>query len=792
MSTIAVIAAAFAAGWLYAGMERGSVMNDLADRNEQTIATLKDFLREALPAEKIPVIRSVVDQAIQGDPAISSIELRNREGDVLLERQRSARPDGHDWIRFRNDLQFEGERFGSIEIAWDPDLVPADMEERMTRIWTAIALFLFALVFLVMTVAYWLAIRPLDRICRRLRSLAAGDLETPLKPEGSRELRLLAETVNEIIGLMREQLQQKEALNLACEDAFQAKELAEVTLHSIGDAVITTDREGKINYLNQVAEKLTAWSQEEAMGRPINEVFCMVDEKTGGLITKNPVSRALATGEMAILEENTKLIARDGRQFAIENSAAPIRSRDGQVLGVVLVFHDVTEQRRMAEKIQYQATHDPLTGLFNRHAFEQKLQNLLGGIDQGEHVLMYLDLDQFKVVNDTCGHAAGDALLVQLSEVMRQHTRNSDLVARLGGDEFAILLSHCPAEQAVRCAENVRSAIQRFRFFWNGNYFSIGASIGLVPFHSAKQTIQDIMSAADQACFAAKDAGRNRVHVYQPDDQELALRRQEMDWVAKIHRALEKDAFELYCQPILPVDGGKQEGFHYEILLRMCMDNGETVPPGAFMPAAERYDLMGLIDRWVISHYFRWLAEHPQHLEGLFLAGVNISGVSVSDRHFLDFVIKQFEQSAIPPDKICFEITETAAIANIVNANIMIEVLRKLGCSFALDDFGSGMSSFGYLKNMPVEYLKIDGTFVRDICHDPINRALVKSINDVGHIMNKQTIAEFVEDDEIFNLLKDIGIDYAQGYGIGRPHPLTGLVANGACCAYNCQDSVCR
>ena len=786
---VVVVVVGFTAGWVSARMEKDSLIQGLAQRNTHTLAMLKASLLEPLLTEDMPIIRTVVDQVVKSEPEICAIRVRNEEGKILADWQRETHAPADELIPFKRDIVFEGEKFGDIEIGWSSHQIYAVMQGRMMRVWVAITVPLMGLLFLVLLIVHWLAVRPLDRIYQRVRSLASGDLDTPLKVSGSREMRLLAETVNKTMGLMREHLEQKEALNHAYEDAFRAKELAEVTLHSIGDAVITTDQDGNVTYLNPVAEKLTAWSIQEAVGRPVDEIFFIVDGETGERIVNDPVSRALETGEVALLEGYTKLNARDGRHYAIEDSAAPIRDKQGRVLGVVLVFHDVTEQRQMAEKINYQANHDPLTGLFNRHAFEMKLQNLRTGIEQGEHALLYLDLDQFKVVNDTCGHAAGDALLNQLSETMQAQIRSGDVVARLGGDEFSILLPHCPLDQALRCAEKVRQAIQTFRFFWNGSTFAIGVSIGLVPFHSDRQSIEEIMSAADQACFAAKDAGRNRVHVYQPDDRELAERRREMNWVAKIHWALEKDAFELYCQPIISVDGG-ESGCHYEILLRMHMENGEVVPPGAFMPAAERYDLMGLIDRWVIEHFFQWLAVHPGQLADLHLAGVNISGVSVSDKHFLDFVTTQFEATGIPPEKICFEVTETAAIANMVTANIMIEVLKKLGCSFALDDFGSGMSSFGYLKNMPVDYLKIDGAFVKDITRDPIDRALVKSINDVGHIMYKKTIAEFVEDEDILTCLRAIGVDYAQGYGVGRPRPLDELVANEQSSAYNQTYSV--
>lgn len=788
--TVAIVAVGFVSGLIAGRMERQQLHEELARHNASVLSMLKASLVEPLLSEDIPVIRTVIEQVARTEPQLCQIVVTNEEGRVLATWRDPDLGQTDGLVRFGDDVVFEGERFGNIAIAWTSAHITALARERMMRVWMATAIPLAVLLVLVILIVHWLALRPLQLIYQRIRRLAEGDLRQTLEPCGSRELRLLADTVNRTISLLREHQSYQRELQRAYEDAHEAKEMAEVTLHSIGDAVITTDCHGRVTYLNPVAEKLTGWSRGDAIGRFIGEVFFIVDGETGERITDDPVTRALEGGEVVFLEEYTKLNARDGQQYVIEDSAAPIRARDGHVLGAVLVFHDVTEQRRMAEEINYQATHDPLTGLFNRRAFEIKLQKLIEDIEAKQHALLYLDLDQFKVVNDTCGHAAGDALLGQLSGLMRARLRSSDILARLGGDEFAVILPHCPLEQALSRAEKLRRAVQEFRFVWQGNTFAVGVSIGLVPFQSGRQTQEEILSAADQACFAAKDSGRNRVHVYQPDDRELVRRRQEMHWVARIHRALERHAFVLYAQAIVPVASPRPGSSHYEILLRMCSDEGELVPPGAFLPAAERYDLMGLIDRWVVAHYFAWLAGNPGHLTQLQLAGINISGVSVSDRHFLDFITQQFESSGIPPHKICFEITETAAIANLSNAKHMIKTLKGLGCRFALDDFGTGMSSFGYLKHLEVDFLKIDGGFVKDIVRDPIDRALVKAINEVGHIMGKRTIAEFAENDEILSLLRQVGVDYAQGYGVARPERLQDLVAACHEAAYNPIQSI--
>ncbi len=466
----------------------------------------------------------------------------------------------------------------------------------------------------------------------------------------------------------------------------------------------------------------------------------------------------------------------DGGHRILRNSGKPVFDANGAFQGYRGAVKDVTEAYRMAQKIAHQATHDPLTGVLNRRAFEQSIHNLLESKCSGgeEHAVCYLDLDQFKAVNDTCGHIAGDELLRQLADLLAHQIRKGDTLARLGGDEFGVSMEYCTTAQAHRVADALRQSIQDFRFVWDNKHFNLGVSIGLVPVNEGSGSVAAVLRAADNACYAAKDAGRNRIHVFREDDAALARRHGDMQWLARINHALEDDRFHLYCQPIAPITPAAYKGAHYELLIRMEDKDGQMVLPGLFLPAVERYDLATKLDRWVIRTTFEWLSCRPERLNDLFLCAINLSGCSLTNNDVLDFVINQFDKYDIPPYKICFEVTETVAIANLSSATHFIKALKELGCQFALDDFGSGLSSFAYLKNLPVDFLKIDGVFVKGITDDPIDLAMVKSINEIGHAMGKQTIAEFVENKVILDKLKrgEIGVDYVQGYAIGRPKPV--------------------
>ncbi len=559
----------------------------------------------------------------------------------------------------------------------------------------------------------------------------------------------------------------------------QSKELAQVTLQSIGDAVITTNNQGLIESLNPVAEDLTGWSLAEAQNLPLEKVFKICDAKTYQLC-ENPVDKVLKEGQIFDFSDNVILTAKNGKQRAIDNSAAPIRSREGTIVGAVLVFRDVTQERELANRLSWQACHDALTGLVNRSEFEKRVQKSLQTARESQvhHAICYLDLDQFKIVNDTCGHLAGDELLRQLSCLLQNHVAQTDTIARLGGDEFGLLLNECSLLEAHKKAVETCNLVRNFRFIWEDKVFAVGVSIGLVEIDETTPDLATVLSAADAACYAAKNQGRNRVHVYQVDDQELIQQRREIRWAAQIPQALEENRFCLYYQPIVGIQADNKQYKHGEILLRLRDTSGQVISPMAFIPAAERYDLMKRIDRWVIQTVFSYLQDHQNKLKPKVhdseikeLYTVNLSGASLNDGDFIDFLYEQFKNHLIPPEIICFEITETVAIANLKKAVQLIESLKTMGCSFALDDFGSGMSSFTYLKTLPIDYLKIDGGFIRDILTDPIAREIVEAINRIGHVMEIKTIAEFVENNEILAELQRIGIDYAQGYGISKPQP---------------------
>jgi diguanylate cyclase (GGDEF)-like protein/PAS domain S-box-containing protein len=552
---------------------------------------------------------------------------------------------------------------------------------------------------------------------------------------------------------------------------FQEKERAQVTLQSIGDAVITADADGRIDYMNPVAELLTGWSLGDVQGRRIEEVLRLLDDTTRQPL-ENPLLRALRSGASVGPTDHTVLLDRDGREKAIQDSAAPIRDRGGRVVGAVVVLHDVTRERRLRRALAFQATHDALTGLINRREFDSRLQAALQAARArgGSHAVLYVDLDQFKLVNDTCGHSAGDRLIREITALLQARVRSTDVIARLGGDEFGILLADCSLDQAGAIADAIRQAVRDHRFVWQGNLHSVGASIGVVEITPHTESVAGLLSAADVACYSAKEQGRNRVQFY--DGGHGEQRHREMKWVAQIARAAEEGRFALAAQPIRALRPGL-EGRFFELMIRMRDEEGRLVMPGEFIPAAERYNVMPTIDFWVVEEALRVLQALPDGVPRPLLA-VNVSGTSLSDPAYLERVLGRLRDPQLARS-LCFEITETAAVTSLDGAVDFMQELKARGCRFSLDDFGSGLSSFRYLRNLPVDFLKIDGEFVGNVVGDPVDRSMIQAIVQVGRTLGIATVAEKVENAAILRTLDGLGVDYAQGFHVARPAPVAGL-----------------
>jgi diguanylate cyclase (GGDEF)-like protein/PAS domain S-box-containing protein len=558
-------------------------------------------------------------------------------------------------------------------------------------------------------------------------------------------------------------------------------EMLRVTLRAIGEGVITTDTQAVVTWMNPVAENLTGWSAEQATGRPIAEVFAVFHEDSGAPAV-NAITICLTEKRIAGLAAQVMLRSRHGDERSVADSAAPILDRAGNLVGAVKVFRDVTKQHRLAGEMTYRATHDGLTGLLNRAEFEHRLSYQLqtAHADGTENAILYIDLDQFKLINDTCGHAAGDTVLVQISRLLTGLVRASDIVARLGGDEFAILLDRCPMPQAQVLAQKICDRLEEYRFTYREQRFRVGASVGLVPMDSRWHDPVALLHAADACCYAAKQAGRSRVYNWSDSEQAIRARHGEARWATRLEQALDDDRFVLFAQRIRSMGeaepGGGGQGVHAEILVRMLNKDGSLLQPGAFLPAAERFHLVTRVDRWVLGHVLAWMSAQPE-IEYIDMLAVNISGQSVGDAVFQAWVLA--ELTAAEPriaSRICLEITETAAVTNLADAAQFIERLKAIGVRVALDDFGAGASSFGYLKSIAAHYLKIDGQFVRDLLTDKLDASAVRCFIEIAKLMGMQTIAEFTESADIMNELQVLGIDFAQGYHVHEPAPIDELM----------------
>ena len=551
----------------------------------------------------------------------------------------------------------------------------------------------------------------------------------------------------------------------------RSKRQAQYTLESIAEGVITTDNDGRIDYMNLAAESLIGTNRDDAAGHRIGELFTLVDDADRRPLG-DPVERCLAMRRRVNMGRRAAMISKDDDiEHSVEISASPIRGPGNSISGTVVVFHDVSEIRGLTQKMSYQATHDPLTGLINRREFERRLDEAMDSVhsEEAAHMLFYMDLDRFKTVNDSCGHLAGDNMLREVAALIKEQVRDSDFVGRLGGDEFGALLIGCPIEKARQIAADICNAIADYRFVWKDKIFNIGISIGLVEITHTSGTIQDVMSAADSACYVAKQEGRGQVHVYSARDEAIARERGDIQWLRQLQAALHEDSFELAVQPILAMSGATDTGPSVEVLIRLPDGRGRTADTAEFLRPAERYQLMPQIDRWVINAALTAIAAGEIKLAGQRSCAINLSGQTLADEAILGFVVDALDRSGVAPSAICFEVTETAILSNVQHAQRFIEVLHGIGCEFSLDDFGSGLGSFSSLKHLPIDYLKIDGTYTRNLQSDEVNQEMVAAMIKLARTMQFRIVAEQVEHQEDFDWLRDNGIDFIQGYFVDAP-----------------------
>jgi diguanylate cyclase (GGDEF)-like protein/PAS domain S-box-containing protein len=554
----------------------------------------------------------------------------------------------------------------------------------------------------------------------------------------------------------------------------RGKVQARITLESIGEGVITTDRNGNIDYMNEAAEQLIGGTRAAGVGKRLLDLLSLVDEVDRTSLG-DPVAKCLNERRRVSLGRRAFLLSKVAeREFSTELTASPIRGPDNQVSGCVVIFHDVSELRGLAREMSYQASHDPLTGLVNRAEFERRLDAALESA-RGEavsHVVCYLDLDRFKLVNDTAGHIAGDNVLREISALLQQRVRDSDTVARVGGDEFAMLLAGCPIDKAQQIADDVCQSVAAQQFSWQDHSFDVGVSVGLVEVTKDSGSAESVISAADSACYVAKQQGRGRIHVYSSRDEVIARERGEIQWLQRLQQALKKNAFELYVQPIISLAGRGSPGPAAEILLRMRDESGAAIAPTNFLASAERYQLMSHIDRWVVRASLTALAGGAPQLPTGRTCNINISAQTLADDDFLEFVVDVFDRTGVNPERICFEARESAVVNQLAHAQRFINVLHGIGCKFALDNFGSGIGSFSNLKNLSLDYVKIDGTYTRNLDEDSVNREMVAAMVKLARSLDFQVVAEQVEDQESFETLRSLGVDFVQGFVVEKPRPL--------------------
>ncbi len=559
----------------------------------------------------------------------------------------------------------------------------------------------------------------------------------------------------------------------------RSKRQAQYTLESISEGVITTDNNGRIDYMNLAAETLIGSNRDDAAGHRVGELFTLVDDADRRPLG-DPVERCLAMRRRVNMGRRAVLVSVDGEhEHSVELTASPVRGPGNSISGSVVVIHDVSELRGLTRQMSYQATHDPLTGLINRREFERRLDEAMDAAhaEEAVHMLFYMDLDRFKAVNDTCGHLAGDNMLREVAALIKEQVRDSDYVGRLGGDEFGALLIGCPIDKARQIATDICTAIADYRFVWKDKIFNIGVSIGLVEISHTSGTIQDVMSAADSACYMAKQSGRGQVHVYSARDEAIARKRGDIQWLRELQTALHEDSFSLAVQPIIAMSGQTDTGPAVEVLIRLPDERGRPTKSAEFLRPAERYQMMPQIDRWVINATLTAISSGEIKLAAHRSCAINLSSQTLGDESFLGFVVDALDRSGVAPSAICFEVTETAILSNVQHAQRFIEVLHGIGCEFSLDDFGSGLGSFSSLKHLPIDYLKIDGTYTRNLQTDQVNQEMVGAMIKLARTMQFRVVAEQVEHQEDFDWLRDVGVDFVQGHFVEPPAPL-GSAAN--------------
>lgn len=691
----------------------------------------------------------------------------NKQSSALKYQPAGTVLDGKKFITTYVKLQYQNHKYGTAGFQMVRHPYSKGLFELLRK-----ELYLFPLLiifsYLLAVILHQIYTEPLERMVQALRNHdSANDVNLIDEGHAIVEMNELANSFN---GMVRR-------VGYVQKEMVGQKQRLHVTLDAIADGVIATDCEGIITFMNPAAEHICGWSEKDAIGRPLDVIYQLIDYVTFEPIIGH-LDSTLQNGIVQYDIDNMALQVKKGGKVDIKSTVSPIRDSNGEISGAVVTFQNITEMRVLNQKLKHQAIHDPLTSLINRGEFERLLEDHLTLKEEVvENALMYLDLDQFKVVNDTSGHIAGDSLLKQIAALLQNEVRETDVVARLGGDEFAILLPHCNVERAQKIAETIRQQISSFTFVWESEHFRVGISIGIVPIDQQGMTKTEVLTKADMACYAAKDLGRNRVHLYTPNDKDLMHRRDEMQWLSQISNALDDNRLFLFGQRVIPLNKNSKT-HHIEVLVRH-IDSGSILrTPGAFIPAIERYGMASKFDRWIIQKSL----ENPELINYLKqgngrCVNINLSGLTLGDTDMIGFVSNLLSKANLPPRSVCFEITETAAVANFNATAKFIKSMKLLGCDFALDDFGSGVSSFAYLKNLPVEYLKIDGSLIRDIDQSPINEAMVSAINQIGHVMKMKTVAEFVENGNIQDKLVHMGVDYAQGYHVHMPAPLQDVIA---------------